>query len=374
MKKKYAGILAVLTALLLAVFLLAGCASTSVIDLNEVEGPVDVHTHPQHLFLDNENYNMIVKIAAGMYENSFPEPLVLEWTGVKKAASYNLYLSLTEDFADPRVITSETNSAEVQNLFIGADYWWKVEAVSKTGEILSGSETGHFTVKNDPPRVLYIHGITNVRDLGGWPTMDGGVIRQGLAYRTAKLNVNYSSTVLIKEDGIRVMLDDLGIRTEIDLRRLDNNEAGDFTEGAPGVLGESVKYYQTPMATTKPYLQPASYESIGRVMKIFADESNYPLFFHCSIGTDRTGIIGFLVLGLCGVSDEYIHRDYLFSNFGAIGSGRSPIDLKAYYTAIEKYEGETTQQKIRSFLRTECGVTDAEMDSIVRILKQDPKN
>ena len=365
------GLLIVLT--VLAVLVIAGCATNpKPIQIEVLEGEVDIHTEVQHRFIQNENYNMIVKIAQGMYENSFPEPVVLEWSAVKKAASYIVTLSMNEDFSDSWTHEADTNSLELVNLLIGTTYWWKVDAVSSSGKVLSSSETASFYVNDDPPRVLYVHGITNVRDLGGWKTMDGGIIRQGLAYRTAKLNVNYSDTHLIKDDGIEVMVNDLGIKTEIDLRRLDNDEAGAYKEGGPGVLGPSVTYIQTPMATTKPYIQPASYESIGRVMKIFADENNYPLFFHCSIGTDRTGIIAFFILGLCGVSDENIHRDYLFSNFGAIGSGRSPIDLKAYYTAISEYEGETTEQKMRSFLRTNCGVTDEDMDNIVRILKQNP--
>ena len=369
LEKLRRGFLTVLT--ILAVFMIASCATAS-LDLVPVDDTVDIHTYAQHLFLDNENYSMIIKIAQGMYENSLPEPLVLEWTAVKKATSYNLYLSVNEDYSDSRIISSDTNSAEVMNLLIGTRYWWKVEAVSASGEVIKASDTGSFEVSSVPPRVIYVHGVTNVRDLGGWSTLDGGIIRQGLAFRTSKLNVNYSDTILIKEDGIDVMLKDLGVKTEIDLRRLDNNEAGAFREGGPGVLGESVTYYNTPMATTKPYIQEASYESIGRVMKIMSDENNYPLFFHCSIGTDRTGIISFFVLGLCGLSDDDLYREYLFSNFGAIGSGRSPVDFKAYYTAIQDSEGETTQQKIRSFLKTNCGVTDEDMDNIVRILKQNP--
>ena len=42
------------------------------------------------------------------------------------------------------------------------------------------------------------------------------------------------------------------------------------------------------------------------------------LLLHCSIGTDRTGVICFLINALLGVSEEDLYKDYLFSMFGMI--------------------------------------------------------
>lgn len=49
---------------------------------------------------------------------------------------------------------------------------------------------------------------------------------------------------------------------------------------------------------------------IARVFAFLADESSYPLVFHCLVGKDRTGLIAALVLGVLGVADEDIVRDY----------------------------------------------------------------
>ena len=48
-----------------------------------------------------------------------------------------------------------------------------------------------------------------------------------------------------------------------------------------------------------------------------------PAYFHCLIGTDRTGITGLLLLGMMGVEEETLYRDYLMSNFANIGGSRS---------------------------------------------------
>ena len=87
--------------------------------------------------------------------------------------------------------------------------------------------------------------------------------------------------------------------------------------------------------------------SIRNVFEILADESNYPLVFHCSIGTDRTGFIAYLIGGLLGVGQEELEREFLFSNFGYIGGSRNLDYMKAYVPAIDKYEGNTLSEKSR---------------------------
>ena len=38
----------------------------------------------------------------------------------------------------------------------------------------------------DPGAAIPIPGVPNLRDLGGWPTVDGGRVRCGLVYRAAE--------------------------------------------------------------------------------------------------------------------------------------------------------------------------------------------
>jgi protein tyrosine/serine phosphatase len=87
---------------------------------------------------------------------------------------------------------------------------------------------------------------------------------------------------------------------------------------------------------------------------VLADESNYPIFFHCAIGTDRTGTLAYLINGLLGVPEEDLYYDYCFSNFGAIYTDNAP-ELRTPKTlqsddkvaaVINATQGRTLQEKI----------------------------
>ena len=195
----------------------------------------------------------------------------------------------------------------------------------------------------EAPRNMYVDGVTNVRDLGGW-AVDGGRVKQGLIYRCGRLNENDCETPVAKitEKGVYTMLNEMNIRSEIDLRKVSDNEVGGLT--TESILGAEVNYYQCPMG----YNGNMLINNEEMIKHIFSDilskEENYPLIFHCSIGTDRTGLIAFLIGGLLGVDVNDLYRDYLFSNFGDIGGSRSinnityhyarPAERKSYHGAV----------------------------------------
>jgi hypothetical protein len=103
--------------------------------------------------------------------------------------------------------------AEVYNLRVGTEYLWKVTA-RQGREVVGESPVGQFITDPTPPRWIRVPGTTNVRDLGGWSLLDGRKIRQGLFYRGSELNSHCS----INDAGRRVLIEDLGIRTDVDLR------------------------------------------------------------------------------------------------------------------------------------------------------------
>jgi protein tyrosine/serine phosphatase len=43
------------------------------------------------------------------------------------------------------------------------------------------------------------------------------------------------------------------------------------------------------------------------------------MVIHCTAGKDRTGVFIMTLLGLCGVDDEIIAREYELSNLGYFG-------------------------------------------------------
>ena len=134
-------------------------------------------------------------------------------------------------------------------------------------------------------------------------------------------------------------------------------------------LGDEINYFPFTMKSGGNYLTLNK----GRLKDVFAvlgNESNYPIVIHCSIGTDRTGVICFLVNGLLGVSEEDLYKDYLFSNFGNIYGVRTTSAIKDYLKQINYASGDTLEEKFYNYL-VNNGVNEEDLKTIIKIMKED---
>ena len=162
------------------------------------------------------------------------------------------------------------------------------------------------------------------------------------------------------------MLEDLKVKSEIDLREVSNNEVGGLNEPV-GVLGDSVRYFQCPMDYTN-LTSELNRDSVKKVFEILGNKDNYPTFFHCSIGTDRTGYIAWLINAFLGVSEENLYRDYLFSNFGNIGGSRSVSSISGgYVSQINALEGNSLSEKTKNHLLS-LGVNESDLDTLKEMM------
>ncbi len=331
--------------ILFTVFLavLSSCSTSSVV--------YDIHPAKTEEYLQGP-YELASVYAKGHEELSRCVPVVITWKGDDKP--YTFLLSTDEDFSSTKVYVTETNCISLENLYTGTDYFWRVE---ETGE------TGSFTVSDHAPRLISVDGVTNFRDIGGWMTESGKRVREALLYRSARFSENRTALPLITEKGRRTVVDDLSLRTELDLRDSRDNEYGGLEES---VIGETVKYIHLPMKSGGSYLV-LNISVLPDFFRILADEDNYPLVFHCSIGTDRTGVAAFLVNGLLGVREEDLYRDYLLSNFAGISVMRTPNDIRDYIKYMERYPGETLSERIENFLIS-SGVDKEDIESVREIL------
>lgn len=332
-----------LSVVALVLCLLVSCSTTKE---SEIYNP---HTVDQDKAL--EDWKLTTLIAKGDEEKSRPVPYVID------GFSSGEKLVLISGSGEERVIEIEDESVEIYNLLLGEYYSWTV--FDNNGKSIKESE---FTVSSLPPRNIYVDGITNVRDLGGWKRDNGERVKQGLIYRSARLNENESDEVLLSDEGRETLLS-LGIKSEIDLRKTVDNENGAITESP---IGESVNYYSIPFETGGGYLQK-NLSSFPSLFSILGNAENYPLLFHCSIGTDRTGAVSFVLLSLLGVTEDDLYRDYLFSNFGYIEGIRRKSAIDDYLMYIERYQGETRKDKVYSML-IENGVEKKDIDSFIFIM------
>ena len=325
-----------------------------------------MHSELQNSYLtdvaESGNPDCMILYAQGLMEESRPVPVELSWTAAADTPidSYTVYISKNSDMRDLFYRESTVDSClQVYNLEIGTTYYWSVAARIGDKEITSG--TASFTIDSAVPRNLYIDGITNVRDLGGYKTADGGRVKQGMIYRSGRMNVSNdpTPTIEITGTGKHWFKDVLGIRSDIDLRTFE--EAGQIVESP---LGNDVNYLHAPMTWENNILTDNT-QMIREVFAFLAKEENYPVVIHCNIGTDRTGMICFLINGLCGVSEEDLCIDYTFSNFGSIGSGRSADTiLLDYLPIVKEAKGDSLSKKIYNYL-VGIGVPEADLNAII---------
>ena len=269
-----------------------------------------------------------------------------------------------EDFSDAISVETagDARAVDLYNLYKASDYFVRVTAYNKQGEVLESTESGFYTTSLGP-RVMNIDGICNVRDFGGWKTESGKEIVQGIAYRGGSpmpLPRDPLDTV-ITDMGKAYLRDTLGVRTELDLRSAE--ESGIYGEGViPGVklVYKTINGYDAAMK------EP---ERFREVVKFFADKNNYPLYYHCTAGSDRTGTVTFLLRMLLGMSELDSIKDHEFSSFSIYGerntkTGESGEWFHWFYDRLQaEYAGKTTQEKTVNYLLS-IGVTQEEMDAI----------
>lgn len=327
-----------------------------------VDTVADAHTKEQLEFLSGSKLSTR-RLADGKEENSRPEPIIFKWNYKNSTADtvYVVKISESRDMANAVTYTAVGESLSVYNLKIATTYYWTVS--------VDGNESAvcEFKTSDVTPRNLYVDGVTNVRDLGGRMTESGTRTKQGLIFRCGRLNESSAETPVIEitEAGKRTMLNDLRIKTEIDVRGVDTGEVGAITSSP---LGDSVNYCSCPMVWDGDMFVD-NREQLLKVFEILSKKESYPLIFHCNIGTDRTGMIAFLVNALLGVPEEELFKDYVFSNFGNIGGTRKISQMKdsGYYKAVTAAEGATLSKKTYNCL-VNFGVPTEQLDSIIEIL------
>lgn len=297
---------------------------------------------------------------------SIPNPTLLTWNLPDTATSYTFDLFLSEDSritASDNILSSYVDTVvPVWNLKINHTYFWRIGSKQNNAHPQI-SRVFSFTTPALWPRMIYLDGTTNVRDIGGRKTQNGQMIRQGLFYRSADFNVHN----ILTDSGIQQLLD-LGIRCEIDLR---NN-----SEGASASLPSSVVYYQpvSDIGGLSAYQYglrnyPDQYRDVFRKI---ADKKNYPIICHCWAGADRTATVAALLKAMLNCSIEQIEQDYRWTSLSIYGV-RDTINTewKAMTSELQSYDtlNGTIQKGAVNYLLS-IGITIHEIETIRSIFLQ----
>lgn len=185
---------------------------------------------------------------------------------------------------------------------------------------------------------LNLKSVKNVRDLGDTLLTNGSHVKCGLFYRGACLdNANFKD--------LSVLFDQHSILTVIDLRcnwerserakngsllsqdhpqvqylhipLFDKDIVGvEYANPAPDTHPVGNDFACDPKDLYRALANPLTSKQLSKVVHVIFDEAvkEHPVFFHCSGGKDRAGIVSFLLLNILGADNDAIIADYLETN------------------------------------------------------------
>jgi len=234
-------------------------------------------------------------------------------------------------------------------------------------------------VAPSPTDTVAVDGAPNFRDIGGYETADGRRVRSGKLFRSGML-------VGVSDEGVAT-LEDLGIRTVVDLRTQEEVDAlgtdhlPDTTSvvqiripsaGADPMVVEALKtghfpYLPDLVSVNRAYITDDAAE-FGELLTLLADEANLPAIIHCLGGKDRTGVSTALLLTILGVPWSTVRDDYLLSNVHFANAGGDQPDT--LNQAMEKSLGRAPdfgdEQSKKEFFILQPEYIDVVIDEITK--------
>lgn len=176
-------------------------------------------------------------------------------------------------------------------------------------------------------RFFELDSVQNFRDIGGYITNDGQRVRWGKLFRSGSFNK------MTKHDSLE--LDDLGIKTVIDLRSTDvkrknrerytdvNNIRIPIAYNGYSSISQKVMDGQFLRGDAIIHTQDTYRDMVNNFADEYAtffdylcDEKNYPIIFHCYLGKDQSGLATYFLLKALDVPMDEIEDDYMASEMG----------------------------------------------------------
>jgi protein-tyrosine phosphatase len=211
------------------------------------------------------------------------------------------------------------------------------------------------------PRHLPLVGASNFRDLGGYATQDGHIVRWRRLFR--------SDHLAALTEGDRAILTALRLNRVCDFRGV--SERAELVCSLPDATVHSLAIEPTVVQGMKALFDAG--ESVTAALTVdlmkqtyrdfvlansprFADMFAYlladdsPLVFHCTAGKDRTGFAAALILSALGVSWDVVMEDYMLTN--------------THYQMPERTTVTLSQDVLNVLWRVQEGFLEAAFDAV----------
>ncbi len=300
-------------------------------------------------------------------DNSIPASIIFKWKRDSATEAMRFELSTSPSFGKEEYLCRPTVSsvlplagedgvyfANVTNLLVGKTYYWRVVS----GEV--STEVREFSTLPGEVRAVWAEGCSNIRDLGGIVTSDGRTVAQGKIYRGCGIHPDVNDDFCTTEEGVRVLRDDLGIKTEIELA-----EEAEDTE-TESYLGDGVSFHFIPIEPYGGTLNDKGRAQLKKIFDILSDEANYPVYFHCLAGADRTGTVAFLLEALLGLSEEDIIADYNLTSLSKFFKRcwDTNSDIVGFFEYLDEvHPGHTKVELMRLHLDS-CGIGEEKLQKL----------
>lgn len=211
--------------------------------------------------------------------------------------------------------------------------------------------------------------MRNVRDIGGW-----NGLRPGRAYRGSLLYRSKDAPNGISGE-TAAALREVGIVTELNLR--GKKEIAKSTDSA-NMTDAGLKEVNVPISS---YMRcfGGEWEGMRNALLVFAKPENYPIYFHCAGGADRTGTLAFVLEGICGASETDLVIDYELTTCSGMYGPRlrnadarlNPIVYKPnrdcilrMMECVKSYKGNTLADKFANCAKHLWRLTDDDIAAI----------
>ena len=238
--------------------------------------------------------------------------------------------------------------------------------------------------------IIKLKSIRNVRDIAYLNMKEGKLFRGESLYKASKKD-------------LKILYDKYQIRTIIDLRT--NQEHKD----KPNKIYKDINYYHIPLITMEEMGATSEKEGKRRVLKehklpdihdyyeklvnenrkevwsklfdILLNNNEGAIYFHCTVGKDRSGIVSAIILSLLGINKEIIYQDYLLTNqspiipfsyklFALMMDKQFRKEFMEYFKAKEEYLDssfkyiDNNYQNIDNFYRKICSLDDNKINRL----------
>lgn len=278
----------------------------------------------------------------------------------------NVYEYNTSTQEKTLVTYTTSDNGIIYNMIPGKTYLW---------ESTSDSNIYGYVAPTAVRRTIY-SSARNVRDLGGMSvsfTRDNatktGTLKYGKLYRGAQLSKGQTDVDSLTK---------LGITREVDLRiQTEGNNPvrlpkHDKCDGNCGTLPSGQDIIMTNYLIYPS--NSANYSSLRETLKYVMESvvAGDNIYFHCTIGSDRTGTLAYFLEGLLGVSEEERLEDYELSYFyGMLNRTRfhdnlSSSSINPRFTSM--YKTYDTNEKIYNWYM--YGLTNEQIASEKVLIEQ----